>query len=251
MNRDEAKKILLRYRPGTRDAVEPEVVAALAEARSDRELAGWLEQQMAGQRQLAKKFRQIASPAGLKEQIISEHVARLRRRRAWRFTVYALSAVITLFCGLAIFQQSSSAPDDTLAVFRNQMTGFALRGYNMDLLTTDAAAVRAHLARQNCPADFKLPAGLQTAALTGCAVAGWQDGKAAMVCFRTGKPLPPGQASDLWLFVVDRKLIKNAPLPGQLQLLAENRLITATWTDGDKVYLLETDGNEAELRKYL
>jgi hypothetical protein len=72
-----------------------------------------------------------------------------------------------------------------------------------------------------------------------------------MICFRTGKPLPPGQSSDLWLFVVDRAAVKNAPPPGPPQIKPVNQLITAVWTQGDKVYLLGTEGNEQILRQYL
>jgi hypothetical protein len=30
-----------------------------------------------------------------------------------------------------------------------------------------------------------------------------------------------------------------------------NRLITATWTEGDKVYLLGTEGNEPAIQQFL
>ena len=72
-----------------------------------------------------------------------------------------------------------------------------------------------------------------------------------MICFRTGKPLPPGQSSDLWLFVVDRAAVQNAPPSGPPQIKPVNQLITAVWTQGDKVYLLGTEGNEQILRQYL
>jgi len=72
-----------------------------------------------------------------------------------------------------------------------------------------------------------------------------------MICFRTGKPLPPGEQSDLWLFVIDRDLVKNAPSAGPPQLAKVNQLITATWTQGDKLYLLGTEGDEQTIRKLL
>ena len=42
MNRDEAKRLLLAYRPDSQDEQDPEITAALALARSDPELQGWL-----------------------------------------------------------------------------------------------------------------------------------------------------------------------------------------------------------------
>lgn len=72
-----------------------------------------------------------------------------------------------------------------------------------------------------------------------------------MICFRTGWPLPPGQPSDLWLFVVDRASVKDAPTPGPPHIAAVNRLNTAIWTRGDKVYLLGIDGNQQTIRRFL
>ena len=75
MNRDEAKTILLLYRPGTADAADPQTAEALALAKGDPELASWFETHCARQFVIGEKFRQIAVPAGLKEQIISEQAA--------------------------------------------------------------------------------------------------------------------------------------------------------------------------------
>ena len=79
MNRDEIKNILLVYRPGTSDAEDPEIAEALTLAKNDPELSQWASaSHCARQNALRAKFRQIAIPAGLKEQIISEQAARAR-----------------------------------------------------------------------------------------------------------------------------------------------------------------------------
>jgi len=72
-----------------------------------------------------------------------------------------------------------------------------------------------------------------------------------MICFRTGKPLPPGQQSDLWLFVVDRAAVKNAPPAGARQFVQISRLGMMTWTEGDKLYVLGIKGGEQALQPYL
>jgi hypothetical protein len=131
------------------------------------------------------------------------------------------------------------------------MTRVALSLYGMDLMTNDPAPIRAYLAQKHSPADFVLSAPLQQATLTGCAVEDWQGSKVTMICFRTGKPLPPGAASDLWLFVVDRAAVNNAPAGATPQLAKVNRLITASWTEGDKLYFLGTEGEAAALKPYL
>ena len=79
----------------------------------------------------------------------------------------------------------------------------------------------------------------------------WRGAKVSLICFRTGKPLEPGAASDLWLFVVDRASVKNAPAGATPRFAKVNRLITATWTQGNKVYFLGTEGDEKTIRQYL
>jgi len=72
-----------------------------------------------------------------------------------------------------------------------------------------------------------------------------------MICFRTGKPLPPGQQADLWLFVADRASMKGAPDAASPQFAKVNQLVTATWSQDGKLYLLATEGDEQVLRKFL
>jgi hypothetical protein len=257
MNREEARQILLLYRPGTADAEDPQIAEALALAKREPELARWLEEHCARQEALRDKLRQITAPAGLKEQIISEQAARIvtisRRRRNTVFAaVAAMASVLILLTVLSSsWLQHRSSDDNTLAIYQNQMVGIALRGYGMDLTTNDPGQIRAYLAQNHAPADYVLSAPLQTTAATGCAVEGWQNVKVSMICFRTGRPLPPNQSSDLWLFVVDRVSLKNPPAGTAPQFSKVNRLITAVWTQGDKVYLLGTEGDESTIRKFL
>lgn len=251
MNVNEAKIVLLRYRPETADAEDPLVAEALALAKSDPELARWLAAHLAQQEGLRAKFKQIAPPAGLKEQIISEH--RASRQRAMARLLWASVAVLLLLLGtLAVLWHPRSVPaENTLAIYQKQMVRVALGGYAMDLLTNDLASIRTHLARSGAPADFSLPPPLQHTVVTGCAVREWQGANISLVCFRTGKPLPPGSASDLWLFVVDRTAVTNAPAAASPQLARVNRLMTATWTDGNQLYFLGVSGQEADIKKYL
>jgi uncharacterized membrane protein YbaN (DUF454 family) len=250
VNREEAKNILLLYRPETADAGDPQIAEALALAKRDPELARWLDEHCARQSALRIKFRQIAAPAGLKEQIISERAAH-EKIIFWRQkVVLAAAAVVVIFVILAPLWFHSRA-DDTFAIYRSRMVSTALRGYAMDLATNNPAQIRAYLAQNHAPADYVLPAPLDKVAVTGCAIESWQDVKVSMICFHTGKPLPPGEQGDLWLFVIDRASIKDAPTESSPQFSKVNRLITATWTQGGKLYLLGTEGDEQTIRRLL
>jgi hypothetical protein len=251
VNRDEAKTILLLYRPGTTDAGDPEIAAALELARRDPELTRWLVEHCARQEAVRTGFRKITAPAGLKEQIISEQAARGKIGFRRQSAVLAVVAVIAALVVLTPLWFQHRPADDAYTNWRNQMVSIALRGYGMDLATDNPAQVRAYLAQKNAPSDYVLPAPLEKTAVSGCAIEDWRGAKASMVCFRTGRPLPPGQQSDLWLFVIDRAVVKNAPLAGERRFVQVNRLMTVVWTEGDKLYVLGTEGDEQTLRHYL
>ena len=255
MNRDEARQILLLYRPDTADATDPQVAEALALAKSDAELSRWLTEHGARQKKLGEKFRQITAPAGLMQQIISEQAASQRmalsRRRFTRIAVATAALVMMFLVGMFWFNQRGPVDDDTLAIFEQQMAGYALRGYAMDLQTNDAGQIRTFLKQQHSPADYTLSGPLQQAALAGCTIKSWQATRVSMICFRTGKPLAPGAQNDLWLFVADQKTVKDAPLDSTPQIAKVNRLVMATWVENGKLYLLGTSADESVLRKFL
>jgi hypothetical protein len=252
MNRDEAKTILLLYRPGPADADDPEIAAALSLARQDPELTRWLGEHHARQEALRAGFRKITAPPGLKEQIISEQAARgrigIRRQRM----IFAAAVVVAALVILTPFWlQHHGRADDTYAIWRDRMAKIALRGYGMDLVTNDPAPVRAYLAQNHAPADYVLPAPLEKTTVTGCAIEYWHGAKVSMICFRTGKPLPPAAQSDLWLFVIDRSRVKDAPPAGSRPFVQVSRLGMVAWTEGDKLYVLGMEGDEQTLRQYL
>jgi hypothetical protein len=251
MNRDAAKSILLRYRPSATEAEDPQMAEALAFVRQDTELRLWFEQYLAQQAALRMKFQQIMPPSGLREQIISGHRAILRARDVRRRLVMA--GVVGLFLvALAVWwvPQRMKSEDD-LSIYRNRMVRVALTGYAPDLATNDMGQIRSYLAQRQAPADYVLPAGLQVAPVTGCAVETWLDRKVTMVCFRTGKPLAFGAQNDLWLFVVDRSALKHPLDPKAPELVRVRRLTTAIWIDGQHIYLLGVAGDEKMLKQYL
>ncbi len=84
----------------------------------------------------------------------------------------------------------------------------------------------------------------------GSALEGWQDTRVSMICFRT-RTAPPEMASDLWLFVVDRTSVKKFSGGAVPQLAKINRLMTATWIQGDKLYFLGTTRDAQTLQHYL
>jgi len=251
MLRDYADTVVRWYRPCTADADDPEIAGALALARQDMELTEWLVGHCARQVALRAGFRKITAPAGLKEQIISEQAARGRtgiRRQRQRLVAAVVAAAVVV---LMPFWFQYHGREDGFRVLQTRMASVALRGYGMDLVTNNPAAIRTFLAQQQAPADYVLAAPLEKASVTGCAIENWPEAKVSMICFRTGRPLPPGQQSDLWLFVIDRARVKDAPSADSRQFVQLSRLGMMTWTQGDKLYVLGIEGSEETLRQYL
>jgi uncharacterized membrane protein YbaN (DUF454 family) len=252
VNRDEAEKLLRRYRPGTSDAEDPPIAEALLLAGSDPELGRWLAQQAAQQDRVRQQFRKITAPAGLHAQIISQHRAR-RNIRFWRrpSILLAAAAALAVLIGLPFWFRTHPPVSPGFAVYQRQMAALALRGYGMDVITNDPVQIRAYLAQNQAPANFRLPVALQQAALAGCAIENWQGAKISMLCFRTGRPLPNGAQSDLWLFVIDEATLRGAPAGPSPQFAKINRLTAAVWHQDGKLYLLATTADEPTLRRFL
>ena len=252
MDRSEAKAILLFYRPGTADEYDPEFTEARELAADDPELGRWFKELCAVQIALRSKFAQIPVPEGLKEQILAE--ARGHPAFEFRFTPALLAACVAgllVVAGVWAYLGRQEPAGDPMINFRNRMAGIASpRGYPaMDLTTNDLQAINQYLTLKG-QGSYMLPAPLAKATPTGCALVRWHGNQVSMICFNSGKTPVPGP--DLFLFVIDRSAIADAPSPGPPQLAnLTRRFATATWTAGTKTYVLGGSGDEAFVQSYL
>jgi len=188
----------------------------------------------------------------LKEQIISERPIPSRERFNRRALLLAAASIAVLFIVFragVLWQQRPN--DDTFANYRARMVKTALRGYAMDLESSNPEKIRDYLAQQSAAQNYKVPPGLLKVTPTGCAIENWQGAKVAMLCFRAGAAAPAGGKSDIWLFVVDSDSVKDAPAAASPEFAKVNKLMTATWTDGGKLYILGAVGDQQLLRQWL
>ncbi len=250
MNHQQTKEILALYRPGTADANDPFFTDALLRCEEDPDLKRWFEKHCALYFALRAKFRQVAVPEGLKEQILAERKVQtmpLRRRPA---ILAAAALVVVLAAGLIAFWPRSRE-DRGIRAYSERMVSTALRNYPMGLATNDPVQVRSYLAQRGAPSDYVVPEALQKAALTGCAIESWQGAKVSMICFDSGRAHRRGQFNDLWLFVADTAALQGAPLSTSPALVRISRAATASWSQGGKTYFLVADGDESFIRNYL
>jgi uncharacterized membrane protein YbaN (DUF454 family) len=239
----QAKEILLLYRPGTADAEDPEVVAAVEHARRDPELARWFEQHCAFQNALRAKLRQMEVPAHLKGALMAQQNI-IRPPSWWRHPVWlSAAAAVVILLGLAGVWLKPAKPD-RFANFRARMVSTALREYRMDVVTNDMRQLRQFIAGKGAPAEYRLTKGLEKLELTGGGCLQWRSNPVAMVCFNRGDD------QMLFLFVMKRSALEDAP--GQTpESSTVTALQTVSWSQGDYTYLLAGPEDPEFLRKYL
>jgi hypothetical protein len=244
MDSQQAKKVLTLFRPGNDDEAQSEFKEALKQTKRDPELATWFNQHCAFQNAAREQFRQIAVPVDLKDRILSE--TRPRHVVLWWRTPLALAAAaaIVLLGGLAAFWFRPGG-NDNLTAYRNRMVRSAMRDYRMNLLTKDLNEIRRFLRKNQAHGDYVLPKPLEKLPGTGCAILSWQGKRVSLVCFA----LNP--RNDLLLFITDRTTVSDAPPGGKPQFVPVGKLMTASWTAADKVYLLAGPGDQKSLQQYL
>jgi hypothetical protein len=264
MTTEDAKKILSFYRPGSADARDPafadalELVRRAAEnsrrpAERNPELTQWFEEHCATYAAARAKFQEIPVPPGLPQQILAERKViplPLPRKPVPLLWLAVAAALAALLCILPFILRRERAVSDFVAC-RNQMVRMALSPYFMDLETTNQDRIRAYLAERSAPANYVLPLPLAAAQIVGCGVKSWDNAPVSMICFRSGRPLRPGDSTDLWLFVIDNNQLHRAPLSDAPSFAQVSRGMTASWTRDQRTYILVGNGDKAALEKYL
>ena len=245
MDSRQAKEILMRYRSETTEGADPEFAQALEQARRDPELGRWFAEHRAFQTAIREGFKQLHVPADLKDRILAEYRPAAIVVRWWRpaFPALAAAAAIALLIGLVFFR--SQPEDKSFASFQNRVVRTAQRGYVMDITTSNLTEIRQYLAAREALADYVLPAPLEKLPGEGCAVLRWRNNKVSMICFDAG------QRNDLYLFVAGRSDLPDAPSGVEPQFTRIGKLTAASWSAGDKTYVLAGRGDEQFLRPYL
>lgn len=246
MNINEAKQILLAWRPGCPELEDNSVGEALALAEAEPKLKEWLSLHGELQERAALSLRGMPVPVGLREAILLRAqkiepfpvLAWWQQRRVW-----AAAAVVMLLVGTAMFWIGDDS-DASVEVFRSRMVGAVLRQYSMDIVTNDMAAVRSFLAAKQAPADYVLTEKLGRLPVSGAGVLSWRSEKVSMVC------LDSPQRGTLFLFVVDAAAVDFGSAPTREFAIVKD-LATVTWTNAGRTYVLAGQGGRAELERYL
>jgi hypothetical protein len=252
MTRDEAKQILALYRPNTPEASDPPMAEALEFARRDPELAAWLDQHCAAFNAIRGKLKAIPVPQDLRRQIIVEHLADTRILPFTnRLLLVSAAAALALLTAIIWFQFAHSN-QDTFDGYRNRMARMVQRGYFMQMFSADQTKIRNFFRDRGTPSDYVLPLGLAKLPGEGGVSLTWSARPVSLLCLNGATK--PGEKNDLYLFTAKQSDIPGAPPPdAKPQFKKINSFMTASWTKGDRTYLLTASGGEdqAALEKYL
>jgi hypothetical protein len=234
MTTQEAKEILAHYRPNTSDVTEPEFAEALKFARTSPELSQWLSDQQQFHSLAQQQLRGIEVPADLKARILDQKpgpepvIRPIWRRREF----LPLAASVAILLGAAAFWLSRPNEELSFENFRSRMVSFALRTYQMDILTNDPAAVRQYLRSHGAPADFEVTPPLARMPVKGGGKLSWQNRPVSMICFS----LPDNET--LYMFVIEGTRLPNSKPPLTPSLGQQKRLATLEWMADGKAYLV-------------
>lgn len=183
MSNNEAKFLLNAYRPGGRDAEDPTLAAALAQAKADPVLGAWFAREQAHDAAVAGKLREIAPPAGLRDAILAGGRATERavrpahsRLRQW----FALAAGLMLLIGAGIlFWPGNPASVDPLATFALNDVVYGHHGGH----GAEALALQARLSAPDTHLADGLPVDFTKLANTGCRTLSVGGHKVLEICF--------------------------------------------------------------------
>jgi len=257
MNRDETKLILQSYRPGGRDAGDPQFAAALALVKTDPELAGWFAEQQKFDACVSSGLQQARVPAQLKKEILALQKKTVSPMASpvsiwWRNLFsqqspipWALAAVILIIVTLTVFWKKSEVPT-RFANYSAQMVSAAVNDpHHVDTAASDLQQASAWFAAHRGENNLVLPTAFTSGkGLMGCRVLDWHGQKVSMLCYQLK------DSGHVDIFIAEADIFPDAP-PDQPQFASSDGMPTASWTHDGKVYLAVSHGDAAILKNLL
>lgn len=243
MNSQQAKEKLELYRPGA-DDTDPQFAEALAQTKRDAELQRWFDERCALYTVVRAKLGEVTAPAELRGRILAGRKIILPVLWWQNPFVLAAAAAVAMAAVVGWFLFPLRQPAD-LNGFRQSMVRFVSREYKMMLEANDLNQIRDFLAKNQAQADYQLTPALERTSTEGCSILNWHGHKVSLLCFYLRND------NDLWLFVVDRTALPDAPATESPQFTSVGKMTTASWSQGNNTYLLATRGDAERLRKYL
>jgi hypothetical protein len=117
-------------------------------------------------------------------------------------------------------------------------------GTSFDVQSRDASDLVDWLRVNHAPATQKLPDNLGKLTSIGCKAFSWDDKRVSVICFMR----PDG---GLIHFVTTTATSAAQVTNTEPRFVKQGQWVTATWREGDKIYMLALEGSPDQLRPYL
>lgn len=230
MDRHQAKEILARYRPGESWG-DPQVGEALEFARNDPQLAEWFKERSAHGNGAVVSNDTPAVPA--------------EAGRDVKPAVVLLILAAAFLIAMLAWALAAPKPMDPFVNYRERMVRFVRRAYPVQISVTELAQVRDYFRTNAGPVDFPLPHNLEKLQPKGCAVFTWHSHPVGLMSFDAGGN------TNLSLFLIPRDSFPVTSIPLSTDYAHVGKLLTASWTDGNRVYLLAGPDDPGLLKNYV
>src|SRR5437667_2267932 len=246
MDNREAKFRLSAYRPGGQDASDPRFAEALEQVRRDPILQRWFDESVAFDTAMTEKLRAMEVPPDLRENILAG--ARVSRPLRSPFIKWAIAAalILTAIFGSLIWHETrpahlagwqSQALDVVSSLVRNELS--------FDAQSHNAHELLAWLRANYAPAAQKFPDNLDKLSSLGCKTFSWNGTPVSVICFvRKNGEL-------IHLVTINARATVDRTRRQEANLVQRGGWATATWREGDRVYMLALKGSRDQLRSYL
>ncbi len=248
MDNREAKFILSVYRPDGQDASDQRFAEALNQVRRDPMLERWFGASVAFDAAIAEKLRVIEAPPDLRENIL----AGVKVSRPLRWSSPLLKWAVAAAVLMAVIVGSLTLREMT----RPRLSGWQTQGLRTITSLVDGQSsfdVHSQSARQlvnwlqtnRAPVASKLPRNLETLNSLGCKTFLWDQELVSVICLTR----PDGGL--IHLVITKASAASDLAFRNEPQLVQHGQWATATWREGEMIYMLALEGSRDQLRTYV
>ena len=249
MDNREAKFILNAYRPGGQDANDPRFADALEQVRRDPILQHWFDESVAFDTAMTEKLFATPVPSDLRESILTgvKVTGAPHWKNRWRKWAIAAAVVLSATLGVLIWHNTRPAPVAgwQLQALDAILSSIARNESHFDALSRNPADLVKWLRANYAPAGEKLPDSLDKLPSIGCKTFLWRGKPVSLICFTR----PDGRT--IHLVITNVSAESDRPIEHEAKLIQQGRWATATWCEGDKIYMLAMEGSRDQLRSYV
>jgi hypothetical protein len=246
MDKAEAKHLLEACRPNGRDLSDPAFAEALALAGSDPELKAWWQARQNFDRKVSAKLEEVPMPAHLRATILAG--GKIVPMRPRYLLPYWLAAA-ALFAVLAVLGSNVLfSPKPTGLMASDEYTAAILPYLGHDnpalaMTSPDQQKVLEWLKDHHTPTG-SVPANMAALPTVGCQTLAVHGHSVSLICFAAG-----GNGI-VHLFIVERQALSDPPGPSP-EFKRSGDWSTASWSDGDRSYVLASRAGPDTLKRLL